>query len=176
MKEIFNNYLWELFKSIDIEFFIKFIVVYFFIIWISLVVWVLKDIRNRTTNVFFQIICLLISVLPFLWIFIYLLLRPSRTLYEKYYEEIEYNLDIINEIIEERKKQFEKKINKSIEQERKIVKDTFKGIEKKEDKNNKINFIYKTELLKNDNKELETEKNFKVKKEIKITQLKKRNF
>lgn len=121
-----NNYLATISGSITVEFVIKFIIVYFFIIWISLVVWVLKDIRNRTSNILFQFICLLIPILltPF-GIFVYILIRPSKTLYEKYYDEIEENLDIINEIIEERKKQFENKINKSLEEETKQAEKKF---------------------------------------------------
>lgn len=89
---------------ITFEFTLKFFIVYFFIIWIALVVWVIKDISIRTNNLFFQIIAILVILfLTPLWIFIYLLIRPRRTLYDKYYEEIEENLDIINEIVEERK-------------------------------------------------------------------------
>jgi hypothetical protein len=36
-----------------------------------------------------------------------LLIRPRRTLYDKYYEEIEENLEIIDELVEERKRQME---------------------------------------------------------------------
>lgn len=163
----FTEFFTQIYQSINFEFIIKFVIVYFFLIWISLVVWVLKDIRNRTTNVFFQIFCLIVAVIPFFGIFVYLLFRPSRTLYEKYYEEIEENLDIINEIIEERKKQFETKINKSIEEERKKT------------KLNKINFSYKTIVKEEPKKEIKVEKNSDYKtadKEIRITQIKKRSF
>ena len=91
----FTEFFTQIYQSINFEFIIKFVIVYFFLIWISLVVWVLKDIRNRTTNVFFQIFCLIVAVIPFFGIFVYLLFRPSRTLYEKYYEEIEENLTSI---------------------------------------------------------------------------------
>ncbi|MDR2411586.1 MAG: hypothetical protein LBD88_03240 [Candidatus Peribacteria bacterium] len=36
-----------------------------------------------------------------------MLIRPRRTLYDKYYEEIEENLEIIDELVEERKRQME---------------------------------------------------------------------
>ena len=167
----FTEFFTQIYQSINFEFIIKFVIVYFFLIWISLVVWVLKDIRNRTTNVFFQIFCLIVAVIPFFGIFVYLLFRHSRTLYEKYYEEIEENLDIINEIIEERKKQFETKINKSIEEERKKT------------KLNKINFSYKTIVKEEPKKEIKVEKKLEknsdyktADKEIRITQIKKRSF
>ncbi len=121
MEEI-NVYINTLWQSINFEFLIKFIIVYVFIIWISLFVWVWKDIRNRSSSIIFQVFCLIVAVIPFLGIFLYLLIRPSKTLYEKYYDEIESNLDIINEIIEERKKQFEKKINNSLKEEKAQVK------------------------------------------------------
>ena len=121
MEEI-NVYINTLWQSINFEFLIKFIIVYVFIIWISLFVWVWKDIRNRSSSIIFQVFCLIVAVIPFLGIFLYLLIRPSKTLYEKYYDEIESNLDIINEIIEERKKQFEKKINNSVKEEKAQVK------------------------------------------------------
>lgn len=99
--DIYVGNIWEM---ITFEFTLKFFIVYFFIIWIALVVWVIKDISIRTNNLFFQIIAILVILfLTPLWIFIYLLIRPRRTLYDKYYEEIEENLDIINEIVEERK-------------------------------------------------------------------------
>ena len=99
------DYIWNL---VTFEFAFKFFLVYFFVIWISLVVWVIKDISIRSNNLFLQILSvLIILLLTPLGIFIYLLIRPRSTLYEKYYQEIEDNLDIINEIIEERKKNIE---------------------------------------------------------------------
>lgn len=163
----FTEFFTQIYQSINFEFIIKFVIVYFFLIWISLVVWVLKDIRNRTTNVFFQIFCLIVAVVPFFGIFIYLLFRPSRTLYEKYYEEIEENLDIINEIIEERKKQFETKVNKSLEEERKKT------------NTKKVNFSYKTIVREEPKQEVKVEKKTEKKPEekgIRITQIKKRSF
>jgi hypothetical protein len=87
-------------QSVTLELFIKLLILYFFIVWISLIVWVYKDITNRTLNSFYQIFSLLL-VLIFtpLGIFIYLLIRPIKTLTEKYYEEIEDNLDILSEAI-----------------------------------------------------------------------------
>lgn len=92
---------------------IKFIIIYFFIIWVAIIVWVIKDIRIRTNSIFFQIISVLIVLIwtPFL-VFIYLLIRPGKTIYERYYDEIEDNLDIMSEIIEERKQKLTEEKNR----------------------------------------------------------------
>ena len=93
------NYFWD---SITFEMVLKFVVVYFLIVWIAMIVWVVKDITNRTNSIILQTLSIIIIVFltPF-GIFIYLLIRPSRTLFEKYYDEIEDNLDIIADFIEE---------------------------------------------------------------------------
>ncbi len=112
--EKIDLYLQAMWEAITFEFALKLGVIYFFVIWIALIVWVIKDISIRTNNLFFQIISVLtILLLSPLGIFIYLLIRPRRTLYDKYYEEIEENLDIFNEIVEERKKEAEKKVLRS---------------------------------------------------------------
>ena len=163
MEEI-NVYINTLWQSINFEFLIKFIIVYVFIIWISLFVWVWKDIRNRSSSIIFQVFCLIVAVIPFLGIFLYLLIRPSKTLYEKYYDEIESNRDIINEIIEERKKQFEKKINNSLKEEKAQVKT-------KNSKKNNYKYFIKVEKAEKKSDEKEVEKD-----EPRITQIKKKTF
>ncbi len=77
---------WITFNSV-----IKFIIIYFFIVWWAFVIWVLKDITNRTTNIFLQVISILIIIFltPIFWLPIYLLIRPETTLFEKYYEDSE---------------------------------------------------------------------------------------
>ncbi len=90
--------LWEV---VNFEMALKFAVLYVFIVWIATVVWVIKDITNRSSVIVLQILCILLVVLlPFIWIFMYLLIRPSNTLLEKYYAEIEENLDIVSEFIQ----------------------------------------------------------------------------
>ena len=97
------GFVGNIYEMVTFDTFIKFAILYFFIIWISILLWVIKDISNRTNNVFLQIISILVILFftPF-WIFIYLLIRPSNTLFEKYYGEIEENLDIFHKIIEEK--------------------------------------------------------------------------
>lgn len=85
------DYIWsisQIFSNITLEWFIKLIIIYFFIVWISIIIWVTRDIINRTNNILLQIISILIPLVltPF-WIIIYLMIRPSKTLFEKSYEE-----------------------------------------------------------------------------------------
>ena len=82
---------------------IIFSILYFFVIWISLLVWVIKDITNRTDKLYLQIIWVLTILIftPF-WIFLYLLIRPHKTLFEQYYSEVESNLECLSEDIVEK--------------------------------------------------------------------------
>ena len=93
--QILLKYLWE---NITFETFLKFLVIYFIIVWIAILVWVIKDISNRTENVYIQLLAILIILFltPF-WVFIYLIIRPAKTLFERYYEEVEANLDCLSE-------------------------------------------------------------------------------
>lgn len=90
-------------EIITFEIFIKFVLIYFFVIWIAILVWVVKDIANRTESIIFQILAILVILLgtPF-WVFIYLLIRPGKTLFEKYYEEIEHNLNTFSEMVHDK--------------------------------------------------------------------------
>jgi len=73
------------------EMFMKILVIYFLILWMAIIVWVTKDIINRTNNIFYQVISILsvLALTPIFWIVVYLLIRPSKTLFEKHYEETE---------------------------------------------------------------------------------------
>ena len=96
----FFDMIWAAFTF---ETIIKIAIVYFFIIWIAVLVWVVKDISNRTNNVFLQIVSILLIVFltPF-WVFFYLLIRPGKTVLEKYYQEIEDNLEILSSIVKDK--------------------------------------------------------------------------
>lgn len=98
-----SPFLINFYESITIEMMVKFFIIYFFIIWIATFIWVIRDIWNRTTSILLQIFCILIILIwtP-LGIFLYLLIRPGKTLFEKYYDEIEDNLDTFSWIIEEK--------------------------------------------------------------------------
>jgi len=98
---IIHQWLLSFWENITLEMFIKFSLLYFFILWIALVVWVARDISNRTDSIVFQVICILLMILltP-LGIVIYLMIRPRTTLFEKYYHEIDENLEMFHKFIE----------------------------------------------------------------------------
>lgn len=89
----YNNVVW----NITLDAVIKFVVLYFFVIWWAFIIWVVKDITNRTTNIFLQIMSILVVILftPIFGLPIYLLIRPRSTIFEKYYEEGEFEDDEI---------------------------------------------------------------------------------
>jgi len=80
----------KIINSLSFELLLKIIVIYFFIVWIAIIIWVTKDIINRTNNILLQTFSIL-TVLFWtpLWIVIYLLIRPSKTLFEQYYDEVD---------------------------------------------------------------------------------------
>ena len=98
-----NPVLDYLLEIVTLKNVIIFSVLYFFVIWISLLVWVIKDITNRTDKIYVQIIGILTILIftPF-WIFLYLLIRPHKTLFEQYYSEVESNLECLSEEVIEK--------------------------------------------------------------------------
>lgn len=73
---------------------VRAIVIYFFIVWFCIVVWVVRDITNRTRSLFFQVMSILMVLfLTPLGIFLYLLLRPQKTLFEQVFEDEFFRLD-----------------------------------------------------------------------------------
>lgn len=70
------------------------VLVYVGVLWIALILWVTKDITNRTNSMAFQIIsiALIIFLTPIFGLPIYILMRPSRTLMERYFEEVEQDM------------------------------------------------------------------------------------
>ncbi len=67
---------------------IKFMVMYVMIIWLAVIIWVIKDITHRTTNLLIQVLSILLVVIftPVFGLPVYLLIRPRTTLFEQYYE------------------------------------------------------------------------------------------
>ena len=102
-KQEMHPYMELLWNTITIEFMIKFAVMYFFIVWIALVIWVARDIANRSPSRILQTVCVLLMIFftP-LGVFLYLLIRPGKSMYEKYTEEIEENLEILSDIVHDR--------------------------------------------------------------------------
>lgn len=92
-------------KTMTIELFIKIAVLYFLIVWICIIVWVIKDSSDRSNSFFFQFFSLLLVTIwtPF-WLLIYLLLRPTKTFFEKYNDDVEFNLVELNKLVDKTKK------------------------------------------------------------------------
>jgi uncharacterized protein YacL len=64
---------------------------YLVLLWVSLIIWTTKDIISRTNNVVYQLISiLLVVILNIFGLFIYLGVRPAKTLIEKFFEDLEY--------------------------------------------------------------------------------------
>lgn len=69
------------------------ILIYLGVLWFALVAWVARDIVGRSRSLFFQTMMILLNMgLPVFGLFVYLLLRPPKTLLEKYYDEVEYRM------------------------------------------------------------------------------------
>lgn len=99
----FDDLLKAFYEIVTFDLFIKLVVAYFFIIWVSVIVWVLKDITNRTNSLLLQLLSLFIVVfLTPLWVFLYLLIRPWKTNLEKMYREIDDNLDLLSTIMKDK--------------------------------------------------------------------------
>lgn len=63
---------------------------YFSLLWLSIIIWVTRDILSRSNNLFFQAFSILLVIgLPIVGVLLYLIIRPGKTLMEKYYEQLE---------------------------------------------------------------------------------------
>lgn len=81
-----------IYESPIFEWVIKGVLIYLGVLWFAMVIWVGRDIINRTNNILFQVFVILLNiVLPVFGLILYLIIRPSKTLLEKYYDELEYN-------------------------------------------------------------------------------------
>jgi len=111
---MWENQIWNfLMDFISIKTFIAIVIVYFLIIWIAVIVWVIKDISNRTHSILLQIISIFIVIIFWpLWILLYFLIRPNKNLFEKYYKEIESNIDFLTETILKKLKEKKRKYKK----------------------------------------------------------------
>ncbi len=73
------------------DYLIKGFLVYLALLWLALVIWVARDIVNRSNNLLVQVFYILLNLLfPVFGLILYLVLRPQRTLLEKYYDEVEH--------------------------------------------------------------------------------------
>lgn len=65
-------------------------IVYVGLLWLSIIIWVTRDIIHRSESLIFQVFSILINIaFPILGVLIYLIIRPTKTMVEKYYEELE---------------------------------------------------------------------------------------
>lgn len=77
--------------NIEINFILKIILTYFAALWIALILWVTRDAINRSNNLLFQIFVIILNIiLPIFGLIIYLIIRPTKTLLERYYDDLEY--------------------------------------------------------------------------------------
>jgi hypothetical protein len=79
-------------QNFDLDKLIKGIIVYFLVVWAAFIIWVIKDITNRSTSILVQAFSIIIILVltPIFGLPIYLLLRPGTTIGERYYEETTY--------------------------------------------------------------------------------------
>lgn len=65
--------------------------VYIFVLWAALVIWVARDSVGRSKNLVFQVFVILLAIiLNIFGVLVYLIIRPQKTLAEKYHEELEH--------------------------------------------------------------------------------------
>lgn len=65
-------------------------IVYFIVLWVGLVIWVYRDIRERTRDIFQQTVSVLVVLFFNLaGLFVYLLIRPQETLAQVYQRSLE---------------------------------------------------------------------------------------
>lgn len=63
---------------------------YIGLLWLSIIIWVTRDIVSRSNNLFFQAFSILLVIgLPIVGVVLYLIVRPGKTLMERYYEQLE---------------------------------------------------------------------------------------
>lgn len=93
----FINFTQQFADYIELNFVLKLILFYFAALWVSLIIWVTRDAINRSNNLIFQIFVIILNIiLPVFGLVIYLIIRPTKTLLEKYYEDLEYRALVDN--------------------------------------------------------------------------------
>ncbi|MBN1494551.1 hypothetical protein JW911_02300 [Candidatus Peregrinibacteria bacterium] len=79
-------------------------IIYLLLLWAALIIWTTKDIISRTNNIILQIVSIILAVvLNIFGVLIYLAIRPSKTLIEKFFEDLEYEA-LSDSVIKEKKK------------------------------------------------------------------------
>jgi RNA polymerase subunit RPABC4/transcription elongation factor Spt4 len=82
------------FLSSDVFGTVKLIILgYFALLWLAIIIWVTRDVLQRSGSIFLQAFSILLNiVVPFLGVLLYLIIRPGKTRMERYYEELERNV------------------------------------------------------------------------------------
>ena len=63
------------------------------LLWLAIIIWVTRDSIHRSNSLLFQTFSILINIIvPILGVILYLIIRPSKTSLEKYYEELEHKV------------------------------------------------------------------------------------
>ena len=89
--ELIQNMQLNLAGSTGMDIFFKWFIWYLVFFWVALVIWVARDAINRSNSLIFHVFSILLNVIvPVFWLIIYMLIRPTRTLLDKYYEDLEF--------------------------------------------------------------------------------------
>ncbi len=63
------------------------------LLWLSIIIWVTRDSIERSDSLLFQVFSILLNIaFPVLGVLLYLIIRPSKTTSERYFEELEHKL------------------------------------------------------------------------------------
>jgi RNA polymerase subunit RPABC4/transcription elongation factor Spt4 len=72
-----------------LELFIAFLGAYLFAVWVSMIIWTIRDIRSRSRDIFAQLLAIvLVLVFNVAGLLLYFILRPREALSEKYEREL----------------------------------------------------------------------------------------
>ncbi len=87
--------------------------IYIGLLWLSIIIWVTRDSISRSKSLLFQTFAILLNIaIPVLGVLLYLIMRPSQTLFERYYQEVEQKL--LKEAVEEKRVILSKPKRKSV--------------------------------------------------------------
>lgn len=65
--------------------------VYCFILWVAMVIWVARDVVGRSKSLIYQVLSIILVIaLNIFGLLIYLIIRPQKTLLERYQEDLEH--------------------------------------------------------------------------------------
>jgi predicted RNA-binding Zn-ribbon protein involved in translation (DUF1610 family) len=72
---------------------LKGVFVYLAALWIAVLIWIARDAINRSSSLLFQIFAISLNIfLPVFGLILYLIIRPSKTIFENYYDDLEHKI------------------------------------------------------------------------------------